>query len=45
VNARYVLAFEPRGRPKAGRHKLEVSVRKRGLEIRAREEYFVPGRN
>ncbi len=42
VNARYVLAFEPRGRPKTGRHKLEVSVRKRGIEVRAREEYFVP---
>lgn len=42
VNARYLLAFEPDGRPRAGRHKLEVSVRKRGLEVRAREEYFVP---
>jgi VWFA-related protein len=42
VNARYVLAFEPRARPKPGRHKLDVSVSRRGLEVRAREEYFVP---
>jgi len=43
VNARYVLAYEPAGVRRAGRHRLDVSVRGRGLEVRARREYFVPG--
>jgi hypothetical protein len=41
VNARYVLAYEPTGVPRAGRHRIDVSVRRRGVEVRARREYFV----
>ena len=42
VNARYVLAYEPTGVPRAGRHRIDLSVRRRGVEVRARREYFVP---
>jgi len=42
VNARYVLAYEPTGVPRAGRHRIDLKVRRRGVEIRARREYFVP---
>ena len=42
--ARYVLRYEPTGVPRAGRHRLKVSVRRRGVEVRARQEYTVPGR-
>jgi len=41
-NARYVLRYEPTGVPRVGRHRLDVSVRRRGVEVRARREYVVP---
>ena len=37
--ARYVLRYEPTGVPRVGRHRLKVSVRRRGVEVRARQEY------
>jgi len=40
-NARYVLRYEPTGVPRVGRHRLRVSVRRRGIEVRARQEYTV----
>ena len=40
-NARYVLRYEPRGVEPTGRHRLKVSVRRRGVEVRARQEYVV----
>ncbi len=43
VNARYVLAYEPTGVKRAGRHRIELKVRRSGIEVRARREYFVPG--
>jgi VWFA-related protein len=43
VNARYLLAYEPRGVSRAGRHELRVSVKRRGLQVRARREYVVAG--
>lgn len=42
VTARYVLAYEPVGTPRAGRHEIEVSVRRRGLKLSHRREYVVP---
>lgn len=42
VNARYLLAYEPRGVVRGGRHELRVSVKRRGVEVRARREYSVP---
>jgi VWFA-related protein len=42
VNARYVLAYEPTGVRHAGRHRIDLKVRRRGVEVRARREYFVP---
>jgi VWFA-related protein len=41
VNARYVLAYEPTGVARAGRHRIELRVRGRDVEVRARREYFV----
>lgn len=41
-NARYVLRYEPEGVRREGRHRLKVSVRRRGVEVRARQEYVVP---
>jgi VWFA-related protein len=41
VNARYVLAYEPTGVPRAGRHRIELEVRRKGVDVRARREYFV----
>jgi hypothetical protein len=41
-NARYILRYEPTGVEHAGRHKLEVKVRRRGVDVRARREYVVP---
>jgi VWFA-related protein len=41
--ARYVLRYEPTGVPRAGRHRLKVSVRRGGLDVRARQEYVVAG--
>jgi Ca-activated chloride channel family protein len=43
VNARYVLAYEPVGVPRAGRHRIDLKVRRGGVEVRARREYFVAG--
>jgi VWFA-related protein len=43
VNARYVLAYEPTGVSRSGRHRIALQVRRRGVEVRARREYFVPG--
>jgi len=42
VNARYVLAYEPTGVPRTGRHRIDLKVRRRGVDVRARREYFVP---
>jgi VWFA-related protein len=42
VNARYVLAYEPTGVRRAGRHRIQLSVRRRGVDVRARREYFMP---
>ena len=42
ANARYVLSYEPVGVARHGRHRLKVSVRRRGVEVRARQEYVVP---
>jgi VWFA-related protein len=42
VSARYVLAYEPAGGPHAGRHRLKVSVKRSGVQVRARQEYVVP---
>jgi hypothetical protein len=41
VNARYVLAYEPTGVKRAGRHRIELKVRRSGVDVRARREYFV----
>lgn len=41
VAASYLLAYEPTGVARAGRHALDVQVRRRGLQVRARQEYFV----
>jgi Ca-activated chloride channel family protein len=41
--ARYVLRYEPIGVTRAGRHRLEVSVRRGGVDVRARQEYVVRG--
>ena len=43
ANARYVLSYEPEGVAREGRHRLKVSVRTKGLEVRARQEYVVSG--
>jgi VWFA-related protein len=43
ANARYLLSYEPEGLARAGRHRLKVSVKRRGVEVRARQEYVVPG--
>jgi len=43
ANERYVLRYEPRGVARAGPHRLEVSVRLRGVDVRARQEYVIPG--
>jgi VWFA-related protein len=40
-NARYVLRYEPTGVPRVGHHGLKVSVRRRGVRVRARKEYIV----
>jgi VWFA-related protein len=41
ANERYVLRYEPRGVVSRGLHHLEVSVRRRGVEVRARREYMI----
>jgi hypothetical protein len=43
ANERYVLRYEPRGVARAGLHRLEVSVRLRGVDVRARQEYVIRG--
>jgi VWFA-related protein len=43
ANERYVLRYEPLGVARAGLHRLEVAVRLRGVDVRARQEYVVPG--
>jgi hypothetical protein len=40
-NARHVLRYEPTGVRRVGRHRLKVSVRRRGVKVRARQEYTV----
>jgi VWFA-related protein len=40
ANARYVLSYEPEGIARSGRHRLKVSVPRKGVEVRAREEYW-----
>jgi VWFA-related protein len=41
ANARYLLSYEPEGPPRTGRHRLKVSVKGGGVEVRARQEYVV----
>jgi VWFA-related protein len=41
ANNRYVLKYEPQGVARAGPHLLEVSVRRSGVVVRARQEYLV----
>jgi VWFA-related protein len=41
VNSRYVLAYEPTGVPRAGRHRIELEVKRGGVDVRARREYYV----
>ncbi len=43
ASARYVLSYEPEGIARVGRHRLKVSVKRGGLEVRSRQEYVVPG--
>jgi hypothetical protein len=43
ANARYLLSYEPEGPARAGRHRLKVSVKRKGVEVRARQEYVVHG--
>ena len=43
VNARYVLAYEPTGVERLGRHRIELKVKQPGVEVRARREYHVAG--
>ncbi len=42
ANARYILSYQPEGVKREGHHRLDVSVRRRGVEVRARQEYVVP---
>jgi VWFA-related protein len=42
ANERYVLRYEPRGVPRHGLHRLEVSVRRRDVNVHARREYLIP---
>lgn len=42
ANERYVLRYEPRGLRRPGLHRLEVSVRRKGADVRARQEYVLP---
>ncbi len=42
ANERYVLRYEPRGVARAGLHRVEVSVRRKGVQVRARREYVIP---
>jgi VWFA-related protein len=41
ANARYVLRYQPEGVERAGRHEIKISVHRRGVKVRARQEYFV----
>jgi VWFA-related protein len=43
ASARYVLSYEPGGIARVGLHRLKVSVKQGGLDVRARQEYVVPG--
>jgi VWFA-related protein len=43
ANERYVLRYEPRGVAHAGVHRIQVSVRLRGVDVRSRQEYVVAG--
>jgi Ca-activated chloride channel family protein len=40
LKARYLLSYRPEGVDQAGTHRLAVTVRGRGLEVRARSEYW-----
>lgn len=42
ANTRYILSYEPHGVARQGHHRLDVSVHRRGVEVRARQEYVVP---
>jgi VWFA-related protein len=42
ANERYVLRYEPQGVTRRGLHRVEVSVRQRGVDVRARREYVIP---
>lgn len=44
LRARYLLAYEPRGGPREGRHRLEIRVRGGKGRVRARTAYFVAPR-
>ena len=42
ANARYILSYQPQGVKRGGRHKLQISVRRRGVKVRGRQEYYLP---
>jgi VWFA-related protein len=42
MRARYLLSYEPRGVERPGRHRLQVKVKGRSLDVRHRLEYSVP---
>lgn len=44
LRTRYVLSYEPRGVARAGRHALQVTMKGRPFEVRARTEYVIPSR-
>lgn len=41
AGARYVLRYEPHGVTRLGLHRLDVSVRRRSVTVRARREYLI----
>jgi hypothetical protein len=41
LHMRYVLSYEPQGVARPGRHRLEVRVKDRPVEVQARTEYWV----
>jgi len=42
ANGRYVLRYEPQNVARPGIHRIEVSVRRGGVDVQARKEYLIP---
>jgi VWFA-related protein len=42
ASTRYILSYEPQGVEEPGLHRLKVSVRRRDVEVRSRQEYVAP---